>query len=41
MPNKSCFFPSLGTMQAGVKSEVQQMLMESGSLLHVAIKCKN
>lgn len=38
---KSMSFPNLGTEQMGMKSEVQQMLVKSGSLLHMAIKCKN
>lgn len=38
---QSMSFPNLSTKQTGVKSEVQQMLVESGSLLHAAIKCKN
>lgn len=38
---QSMSFPDLSTKQTGVKSEVQQMLVKSGSLLHAAIKCKN
>lgn len=38
---ESMSFPNLSTEQTGMRSEVQQMLVKSGSLLHAAIKCKN
>lgn len=33
--------PNFSTEQMGMKSEMRQMLVKSGSLLHTAIKCKN